>query len=511
MDYKEKYENALERASKLRVQNPFDTVGQMVEHIFPELKESEDEKIRKSIIKILTKIVVDTNYKELGIDFSLKDMVAWLEKQSKKKEYTFKSIPRLLNMIVPSEKAKSYCQKLIDTLTKEGYDTDAKIVADYLKQMNGEGVAMATMDEDEKRGENKPAENVEIKFCEGDKVVSNQDGKVYTVGTEYYITGDNICLHDTDGNHLWTNRDDLNRNYHLWTIADAMDGDVLVCNINKAEIGGDIEKLPNMTLTICIYQNVVKDSEYIHSYCSLYDENSLVLQNTMYYNKFVYNIQPATKEQCDLLFQKMKEAGYEWDDNKKELKKVEQNPADKIEPKFHPGDWIVGNEGIFKIIQYEDEYGYDLTDTTGCVVHFICPDYVESNFHLWTIEDVKKGDVLVHNGCPFIFMGIKDGIVQALEENLLEGTNPVNFGEPKVDKDYQPSIKGQQELLFQKMKEAGYEWDANKKELKKMESKTLDADKAIKWIRKYWPFKCWGNVTLLADDAINKFKKDFGL
>ena len=29
---------------------------------------------------------------------------------------------------------------------------------------------------------------------------------------------------------------------------------------------------------------------------------------------------PATKEQRDLLFQKMKEAGYEWDAEKKELK-----------------------------------------------------------------------------------------------------------------------------------------------------------------------------------------------
>ena len=36
---------------------------------------------------------------------------------------------------------------------------------------------------------------------------------------------------------------------------------------------------------------------------------------------------PATKEQRDLLFQKMKEAGYEWDAEKKEMKKVEQKHA----------------------------------------------------------------------------------------------------------------------------------------------------------------------------------------
>ena len=32
-------------------------------------------------------------------------------------------------------------------------------------------------------------------------------------------------------------------------------------------------------------------------------------------------VTPATKEQCDLLFAKMKEAGYEWDNDKKELMK----------------------------------------------------------------------------------------------------------------------------------------------------------------------------------------------
>ena len=33
---------------------------------------------------------------------------------------------------------------------------------------------------------------------------------------------------------------------------------------------------------------------------------------------------PATKEQRDLLFAKMKEAGYEWNGEKKELRKIEQ-------------------------------------------------------------------------------------------------------------------------------------------------------------------------------------------
>lgn len=37
-------------------------------------------------------------------------------------------------------------------------------------------------------------------------------------------------------------------------------------------------------------------------------------------------VRPATKEQRDLLFSKMKEAGYEWDADKKELNKIEDEP-----------------------------------------------------------------------------------------------------------------------------------------------------------------------------------------
>ena len=102
--------------------------------------------------------------------------------------------------------------------------------------------------------------------------------------------------------------------------ADALCG-ALVCDIDKYEIGGDVEKLPHIVSTIFIFKKLINSRYYIHSYCHLYDKRFLGLQRTMYYNSFVHNISPATKEQRDLLFQKIKEAGYEWDSEKKELKK----------------------------------------------------------------------------------------------------------------------------------------------------------------------------------------------
>lgn len=120
--------------------------------IFPELKESEDEKIRNVLVDYFKRY---KEQEECGIKtfygIPTDNIIAWLEKQGEHKpadkEYTFKAIPRLLGMIPPTDRAKSYCQKLIDSLEQEGYSTDAKIVRGCLKQMNGEKVAMATMDE----------------------------------------------------------------------------------------------------------------------------------------------------------------------------------------------------------------------------------------------------------------------------------------------------------------------------------------------------------------------------
>lgn len=80
MNYKEKYKKSLERASKLKVQNPFDTVGQMVEHIFPELKESEDEKIKREIIAYINELA-DLKNEKIPTNW-----LAWLEKKRQKFE-----------------------------------------------------------------------------------------------------------------------------------------------------------------------------------------------------------------------------------------------------------------------------------------------------------------------------------------------------------------------------------------------------------------------------------------
>lgn len=96
MSYEQKYEEALKRASNLKVQNPFDTVGQMVEHIFPELKGSEDERIRKAIHIYLDWLDGRKDYAPKGI-YSIKDMIAWVVKQGENKKLDADKVIEWLN------------------------------------------------------------------------------------------------------------------------------------------------------------------------------------------------------------------------------------------------------------------------------------------------------------------------------------------------------------------------------------------------------------------------------
>jgi len=214
----------------------------------------------------------------------------------------------------------------IENIFPELKDEDERIKKDIISYLRNEKIVkryISDIEVDkwidwlEKQGEQKPTENVEIKFCEGDKVVSNQNGKVYTVGTAYYVTGNNICLHDTDGNHLWTNRDDLNKNYHLWTIKDAKDGDVL--------------NSPSHRL-IWIY----KDNEHYHVGVNMnYATKNIATDGLI---KIPSDACPATIDVRTILFEKTKEAGYEWDSEKKELKKIEPkslNADNKIKELFN--------------------------------------------------------------------------------------------------------------------------------------------------------------------------------
>lgn len=75
MDYEKAYKEALERAKSFQEKYGGDYAG----YIFPELRESEDERIRKGLVKLLT--VASEAYLVESTGIKKESYLAWLEKQ----------------------------------------------------------------------------------------------------------------------------------------------------------------------------------------------------------------------------------------------------------------------------------------------------------------------------------------------------------------------------------------------------------------------------------------------
>lgn len=79
MDYKEKYEQALGRAKALYAKGAPDSLH--LEEMFPELKESKDEKI----VRVIRGWICALSSSFFDDGFSKEEMLAWLKKQGKQK------------------------------------------------------------------------------------------------------------------------------------------------------------------------------------------------------------------------------------------------------------------------------------------------------------------------------------------------------------------------------------------------------------------------------------------
>jgi hypothetical protein len=82
---------------------------------------------------------------------------------------------------------------------------------------------------------------------------------------------------------------------------------------------------------------------------------------------------------------------------------------------------------------------------------------------LWTVQDAKDGDVLMSRS-PFIYgKQCPYGGLNWYTNKFIKASNFIFTDSP-----VHPATKEQRDLLFQKMKEAGYEWDADTKKLTKL-------------------------------------------
>ena len=178
---------------------------------------------------------------------------------------------------------------------------------------------------------------------------------------------------------------------------------------------------------------------------------------------YLLNSRYATPEEAKEFFEELNKNGYKWN-GKMVVKSTSQ-------PKFKVGDWIVNNEdgsiGQITDIIY-DESGYGYNHTNGWL-HSV----FEKDFHLWTIQDAKDGDVLACGDkvtdCPFIF----HNLTKELNPRSYCGVNTLHHFQDNDENggfwcysdEVRPATKEQRDFLFQKMKEEGYKWDVDAKKL----------------------------------------------
>ena len=182
-------------------------------------------------------------------------------------------------------------------------------------------------------------------------------------------------------------------------------------------------------------------------------------------------------------------------------KQGEQKPTDKVEPKFHKGDWTVSNlDGKTRQISevHFDEYNsYYVVD--GKSVNL---EEYDRLHHLWTIQDAKDGDVLCTYECcePKIVFILKGTPKKhyALSYHCYYNIMYPHFESDSKkgclgpnDEDVKPATKEQRDTLTKAMSYAGYVWNTNKLELMEIEQKPAwseedesNLDSAIYYIRR---------------------------
>ena len=382
MDYKEKYENALERARELKnklEKNCSLATPTGIESIFPELA-SEDDKIRNEILSVIRQF--DNDSFLCGKNYDYKKWIAWLEKQDPKK--------------IEKELEKAY--KCADEVQyRNGYE-DAKR-------------------ELEKQGEPQSYRS------NADTMRKNLIKAFKTVGTN---------------NWGW-------------------------CGLYVKDILHFLESKDAIELENRGEQNTAEfdDTNAKRMFIK-------ALERVEEQNAKGYKLTDCDKNSW-------------WEDFKNYTScTIKQKPIDKIEPKFHVGDWVVHDMSDgrvtppFQIIEMTNK-SYVL-DNGEC---FYFSD-AEEIYRNWTIEDAKDGDVLTIGNEYFLFKAKKDNTSPVVyishcfadSAGAFRVTNGRDCGEfLSIEHGIKacPATQEQRDLLFQKMKEAGYEWDSNKKELRKID------------------------------------------
>ena len=263
--------------------------GSSYENMFS-LDNKEDDVRRRSTIQVLEYARSLDAYNQYG-KADIDKNIAWLEKQGEQKptlpkwKYKKDNTPLLRDSIILNKYggvAKSPSGAIISDVWVLDYDELAKLP---------------------KEKKNEP------KFKVGDWVV--------------FITSESVYQVEKKENYGYTLRHILGGSLYVsfsneklireWTIQDAKDRDVLCCKSGW----------------MCIFKAIDNHTNTFSSYCFMDSDKCFFSSGSdghtldkIFIKAYNGEINPATKEQRDTLMKAMNDAGYEWDEKKKELKKL---------------------------------------------------------------------------------------------------------------------------------------------------------------------------------------------
>lgn len=154
-------------------------------------------------------------------------------------------------------------------------------------------------------------ESENAKFKVGDWIISNSDMQFNIIAEITSIRNSLYYIRNIYGNEGYETWDSLRDNYDVWAIQDAKSGDVLYtpkgCGVEGIFLIEGWKQVDDTGRTLCSdigYR--VEDDEIIAGGLG-----------AIWWKGVIDPFYPATKEQRDLLFEKIRENGFEYDSKKK--------------------------------------------------------------------------------------------------------------------------------------------------------------------------------------------------
>lgn len=319
MDYEQRYKDALDRAKKLKENSDSTAVIDGCEQIFPELQGNEDEKMRQWIIDDIRYNMNNESLFHSEYKKKAEKAIAWLEKQGKtntQNNNPFKIESDKFYFCIKDYFAGGcYRSKKGDiVLAKNGMNMmglSPKEASEYFMPTNpfNEDVVDWFEKQREKSQEDTvdTANKIAPKFDIGDWITCPKFLPVPSILQVIDIQDGLYELEDIYGTKKRSTISDIESIYDHWTFTDDVkEGDILYYK--------DFD---------CVRTFIHKFGKYY--YCCIV--NDIFIPNSDYFvvpNDNLSRIRPATKEQRDYLFARMKEEGYRWDEDKKEVIRYER-------------------------------------------------------------------------------------------------------------------------------------------------------------------------------------------